>query len=1452
MRRRYLVWLALGACWLGGTVLGLGAAALRTDVGRRLVVVFAERVVNDNLRATLTLGGVGGSFFRGLEVRDVTLVGEDGVLLATIDRGGLRYRLSDLLSGRIVLGQLTLVRPRLNLVQWSDSEPLNLDVVLSGSGEGGDGGPAPLIAFNDVIVVDGGITIRTPEQRANASVIEGEEGRRGYLRVRRIEGINGMFSYVRLSSPLPGDNPILLDVARLRVEISDPPLSVASARGRVEVWGDSVAMDLQRVRLPDTQGDVEGRLRWHAGPLAPDLHIRLDRARSDDVRGLVRSLQPGLSGTGRLTVRALDDDVLAVEGERLDVRGIGAGGRARGRLGVVLGPGEEWALVGTDLRLENFALRHTRMIFDTLPVLGRLTGRVVANGSREDLRLTVDGVFRDSLVEGWPESRIRGEGGVAVGVPGDFVFRDFELQRVDIDLATVRRLIPQITLQGRIRGSGMLNGPWLNPTYQGRLWYADAPLPETVLRGVVEVDARFDTLGVWGDVDFDSLRLGSFASSYPGFDVSGAFAGHVVLAGWLDSLRVDADLAGPAGVIRTMVDLHLMEQRGLHQLEAEFDNVDIQLMDPSLPTTRLTGVLQSDGLRELDGTLVGGARLSLGPSAVQRTAIDSVRSVVALSADLLRVDSLELWARGLKIGAEGSFGLQRPMRGGLIYAATSDSIGVIEPTLEAILGPLEVGADPPSGRVDIAGRIEGSFESFQVTARVSAPVVKRGGVYADNVQGTASFDSELGTFLVDVRLDSLEMAGRGFKELQVRAAGRADSLRWFTRGVFGIYDAGSWLGGGRLVRDSARWEVAFDSLGVLLATGPWILDTAAVVVVDDSGIGLSRLAFHHARDAGFVAVDGRIPSAGPGELSASIDALPLRDLWLLGQQDHELAGGELGGTLRMSGTARNPVFRLDGNLTGGMVGEFHAPHTRLVLGYRDRRLTGDLELFRRGEPILDVEVELPVDLALTDVRERRLPGEVRVRAVADTVDLTAFDRSIPMARELRGRLHADVGITGTWEDPALTGRATVRDGAAALPALGVRHEALNATLTLSGDTIWMRQLSVRSGHGTATVDGFVRLEELSRPVLDLRIRTQNFEAIRVRDFLELTATADVALRGPLFGARLTGRSQATRGVLYFADLVRKDIVNLEDSLFAQFIDTTLVRRQGLGRAFENRFLDSLRIDSVRVDMGSDMWLRSGEADVQLEGAVFLSHLRGQYRIDGTLEAPRGRYRLQLGIGEIGALREFQVTRGQVRYLGTDDLNADLDIDAEHKVDAVRGEDVTVFVHIGGTMYEPRISFSSSAGTALSETEIISYLLVGAPSVQAGTGAQGFQSWLLWQQAFGVLSSQLEYALISDVGIPLDYFQIRPETGLSGGLAGAEVALGKRFEVFGTTAFLKASPRFCQARETAVDIGASLEFRLTRRWMLSASRTPLTRCETLTAPLATRYQFGLDVLWERKY
>jgi hypothetical protein len=227
--------------------------------------------------------------------------------------------------------------------------------------------------------------------------------------------------------------------------------------------------------------------------------------------------------------------------------------------------------------------------------------------------------------------------------------------------------------------------------------------------------------------------------------------------------------------------------------------------------------------------------------------------------------------------------------------------------------------------------------------------------------------------------------------------------------------------------------------------------------------------------------------------------------------------------------------------------------------------------------------------------------------------------------------------------------------------------------------------------------------------------------------------------------------------------------------------------------------------------------------------------------------------------QLVATREFTVTRGEVTYFGTPDLNAAIDIDAEHNVHAVRGEDITVFVNIGGTVYEPRLRFSSDIQPPIAETEVLSYLFFGAPSMQAlagsGTGAFGNQR-LVEQglnQFLAAVSGQFEYSLISDLNVPLDYVQIRPSV-YGRGLAGFDLAVGKRL---GDKWFVTLNPRVCPNRPHQVfaweDIGASIEYRISRQWNFLVSGDPVQGCSPYANNrLVAKYQLGVDILWEKRY
>jgi translocation and assembly module TamB len=512
-----------------------------------------------------------------------------------------------------------------------------------------------------------------------------------------------------------------------------------------------------------------------------------------------------------------------------------------------------------------------------------------------------------------------------------------------------------------------------------------------------------------------------------------------------------------------------------------------------------------------------------------------------------------------------------------------------------------------------------------------------------------------------------------------------------------------------------------------------------------------------------------------------------------------------------------------------------------------------MHLWRSGQQVLTVEARLPLDLALVPAERRQLSDSLSVRATADGVDLSVLEALTPLFQEVGGVFTADVGIAGTWEAPRLRGGLVIRDAAATMPALNVRYEGITGRLTLSGDTIRVDTMAVRSDRGRADVSGFVRLERLTRPVLALDIAAHEFKALDLKQNVSVTASGRLALRGPVIGATLTGRATVTSGVLYFADLVKKRIVNLDELVDTALI--SLVQEQRLGPEFESVFFDSLGIRDLELDMGSDVWLRSTEANIQLTGTVLVKKERDQYLVSGTLQAPRGTYLLKVG----PMTREFVVTEGTVKYFGTPDQDAELNIEARHTVHPVpthaqqNPEDVTVVAHITGTLLVPRVTLEVEKQD-LSQTEVISYLLFGKPSFDTpGADQGGIASQQAWVRTFAsVLSGELERTIVSDLGVPVDYVEIRPG-GQADRLSGVQLAVGRQL---GPKTFLVVDAGFCEGRAVALrsTLGLSLQFRISPEFRTEASFEPIRTCpdrvESQTGNVVR--QVGFDFFWEKRY
>jgi len=207
------------------------------------------------------------------------------------------------------------------------------------------------------------------------------------------------------------------------------------------------------------------------------------------------------------------------------------------------------------------------------------------------------------------------------------------------------------------------------------------------------------------------------------------------------------------------------------------------------------------------------------------------------------------------------------------------------------------------------------------------------------------------------------------------------------------------------------------------------------------------------------------------------------------------------------------------------------------------------------------------------------------------------------------------------------------------------------------------------------------------------------------------------------------------------------------------------------------------------------------------------------------------------------------------------LNADLDIQATHVVETST-EEIPVIAKITGTLLLPKLSLESTIRPAPTESELVSYLMFGRPSPDlpgigaANTGQQ--QAALETGLAYlgSALSSEIQRTLISDIGIPIDFFEIRAGGGnLFSGQGTSQVTAGWQL---GNKTFFTLNAGFCQdfSNLGAKSFGSGIEYRLTRAWRLQASYEPVITCLRSGSSTNTlqgiRKQFGFDVLWEKEY
>jgi translocation and assembly module TamB len=487
------------------------------------------------------------------------------------------------------------------------------------------------------------------------------------------------------------------------------------------------------------------------------------------------------------------------------------------------------------------------------------------------------------------------------------------------------------------------------------------------------------------------------------------------------------------------------------------------------------------------------------------------------------------------------------------------------------------------------------------------------------------------------------------------------------------------------------------------------------------------------------------------------------------------------------------------------------------------------------------------------------------------VDLSLLQAMAPSVfTNVSGTMSTEVNIAGTWQRPTLDGAFTVNDGVLGITPLGVTYRDVTADIGLSRDSIRIKELRAVSGerNGTASLTGLIGLDSESISDLDglrfdLRFMARDFQLIRQRRLADLEVSGNLHLTDRSTDARLTGDMTIERGTLYLQDQPTKELVALDDPDFRSVVNVEELESRGVlrSRTVLDKLVENLHVDNLSIGIGDEVWLRSSAANVKLGGSVDVLRTGDQLALSGSLVANRGEYRLDLGLVQ----RRFDVTRGNVTFYGEPGINPALDISAIYTVRQVDRPDVRIRADIGGTLRDPRLTLSSDERIAISTTEILSYLVFGAPSFALGqdntAALRPVAAALL-----PTLGTFAERELAQEIGF-FDLFQIQaPALGRQNVgsldqardfLSGSRIGVGKQI---GERTFITANAGLCglagrSGRNTTFteSLGITVEHRLDERTTVQAGVEPAVSallCNRGGAiDINTPRQWGFDLFRE---
>ena len=330
------------------------------------------------------------------------------------------------------------------------------------------------------------------------------------------------------------------------------------------------------------------------------------------------------------------------------------------------------------------------------------------------------------------------------------------------------------------------------------------------------------------------------------------------------------------------------------------------------------------------------------------------------------------------------------------------------------------------------------------------------------------------------------------------------------------------------------------------------------------------------------------------------------------------------------------------------------------------------------------------------INPQTTPYQINGAMLLEKVNLAILKPFLPNMRHLAGEMNLSGGLTGDITRPDFYGEFSLKDGEALAKNIPIDITQTNIQASIRGKEATI-QGRLNSGGGVANMLGQAQWHELT-PSLVLNVEGNRLELAQK----------------PLFTAKVSPKIKLN---------IEPYLVNVSGEAL---VEDALLKPENLSDkaiplSADIRIDDLLSKDNIKVSKKiSRAWSVNADIDLQLGENVFFSGFGLQSKLTGSLKLQQKPPRVMQAIGEIQLDKEakyeaygqrLKIRQGQILFAGSIAQPA-LAIEAIKEID-----DKVVGVRVDGRANLPNLSLF--ADTAMSQDEMLGYLLLGRPLYQDG-------------------------------------------------------------------------------------------------------------------------------------